>query len=71
MSNVDSSVMSTGLKISHTTVQIYLMLSFLKQKTCLYNKTPQHHDSSSSELIMKFLELRELGKLHNNSETTK
>lgn len=63
--------MSTGLKIGHTTVQMYLMLCFLKQKTCLYNKTPQHYGSSTSDLIMKFLGMRKLGKLHNSSGTTK
>lgn len=68
--NMDSNVMST-LKTSHIAVQICPLLRFLALKTCLYYKIPQHYDSFSSDLIIKFLGMRVLGKLYNAFETTK
>lgn len=66
VSNVDSNVSSRGLWISQVEVQIYPMLSFLTRSTCVYTIY-----SPSSDLIMEFLRMRELRKIHRKSETTK
>lgn len=67
VSNVDSNITKGGPKVSHVKVKIYPTLSFLTHKKnppiCLYNKTHQHYDSSLSDLMMKFLRVRELGKV--------